>query len=79
MAETIRHRNTEKSLAESVQLEIDCNFPDFSTELLVSNNVTSVIGRKLRIKLLKEIDLDVPKRIEQIQKKHKEWKKQNEY
>ena len=58
------------------KLEEECIFPDISTDLLLSKFITTITGRKLREKLLKEKELVVPKVVEQIQqntydRKHK--------
>ena len=44
-----------------IQQEKESDFLDFSTELLVSKLTMSITNRKLRDKLLKEKELDVPK------------------
>ena len=51
---------------KSNELEKDCEFPDFSTELLISKIITSITDKKL----MKEKDLDVAKAVEQIQNTH---------
>ena len=50
-----------------IEPEKELNFPDCSTELFISKITTSSTDRKLRDKLLKEKDLDVPKVVDQIQ------------
>ena len=50
-----------------LELEKECTFPEFSTELPISQTITSITDRKLQDKQMKEKDLDVPKVVEQIQ------------
>ena len=50
-----------------IELEKECDCPDFSTELLISEFITSITNKKLLDELLIEEDLDVPKVVEQIQ------------
>ena len=54
-------------LVKLIEFEKECDFPDFSTELLISEFITSTTDRKLQDKLLRTKDLDVPKLIEKIQ------------
>ena len=48
-------------------LEKECDFPELSTELHLSKIITSITDRKLRDKLMKEKNLDVPKVVKQMQ------------
>ena len=57
----------ESNLEKLLELEKECNFPEFSTKLPISKFITSITYRKLRDKLLKEKYLDIPKVVEQIQ------------
>ena len=65
--ETNRHRNTGRPQEKFDWMRKKCDFPEFSTELLISKFITSITDRKLREKLLKENDLDVPKVVQKIQ------------
>ena len=66
MAKTTIYRNTGGPLGENIRIRNECSFPDFSTELLISKLLTSITGIKVRDKLLKEKDLDLPKVVKQI-------------
>ena len=57
-----------------LELEKECDFPEISTKLLISNFITSITERKLWDKVMKENDLDVPKVVEQIQQNTYEQK-----
>ena len=59
--------NTGKTLRETDGTRKKCNFPDFSTELLISKIITSINNKKIRDKLLKEKDLNMPKIVKQSQ------------
>ena len=50
-----------------LELEEECKFPQFSTEILISKLTPSITDTKLRDKLMKEKGLDVPKVVEQVQ------------
>ena len=50
-----------------IELEKEYDFPEFSTEVLIPKLITSNTGWKLRGKLLKEKNLEVPKIVEQKQ------------
>ena len=65
-------KQTDKNTPEDhwqkvLELEKECNFPEFSTELLMSKIVTSLTDRKLRDKLMEEKTWDVPKVVKEIQ------------
>ena len=60
---------------EIIELEKECDSSDFTTELLESKIRNSKTDKKLRDKLMKETDLDVPKTIEQIQQNAYDRKK----
>ena len=49
-----------------MEKEKECDFPDFSTILFLSNFITSITDRKLPDKLLNKEDLDVLKVVEDI-------------
>ena len=50
-----------------MELEKECDFPVFSRELLIIKVRTSIFNKKLRDKLLKGRNLDVPNVVEQLQ------------
>ena len=50
-----------------IELEEECDFPQFSKELLISKFITSTTDKNLRGKLFKETDLDVPRVVEHIE------------
>ena len=52
-----------------IELQKECDFQCFSTELLISKFITSITDPKLWDNLLKEKELDVRKVVEQIQQK----------
>ena len=65
--ETNRYRNTRRPLGEFNRIRKRMRFSEFSTEILTSKFIASIIDWRLHDNMLKEKYLDVPKIVEQMQ------------